>query len=81
MTESYSRSELSKWLRHNPGIIVEQEYWQFWDGDMWTVGNQVVPPERVSSAQKASINVHSHSEDFVTERIKSLPVGTAGSLM
>jgi SAM-dependent methyltransferase len=46
---SYSRNELTAWLRQNGGIIIEQEYWQFWKGDYWTMGNQVTPPRQVDS--------------------------------
>lgn len=42
--QSYSRSDLDKWLKDNHGVIAEQEYWQFWDGSYWTVGNQIIPP-------------------------------------
>lgn len=44
--QSYSRSDLDRWMKNNNGIIVEQEFWQFWDGPCWTVGNQIVPPRR-----------------------------------
>jgi hypothetical protein len=33
-------------------VIVDQEYWQFWDGDYWTVGNQIIPPRKVTAAEK-----------------------------
>jgi 2-polyprenyl-3-methyl-5-hydroxy-6-metoxy-1,4-benzoquinol methylase len=52
ITQSYSRTELERWLKENNGVIVDQEYWQFWDGDHWTVGNQILPPKRVSSDHK-----------------------------
>lgn len=44
--QSYSRKELSKWLQENNGVIIEQEYWQFWEGDYWTVGNSIIPPHK-----------------------------------
>lgn len=47
ITQSYSRSEVDRWMQENNGSIVLQEYWQFWDGDYWTVGNQVIPPKKV----------------------------------
>ena len=46
--QSYSRSDLDRWMKNNNGIIVEQEFWQFWDGPCWTVGNQIVPPRRTN---------------------------------
>jgi 2-polyprenyl-3-methyl-5-hydroxy-6-metoxy-1,4-benzoquinol methylase len=52
ITQSYSRNELSGWCVINGGKIVEQEYWQFWDGDYWTVGNRIIPPLKVNSNEK-----------------------------
>lgn len=48
ITQSYSRVHLDRWLEQNRGEIVEQEFWQFWDGDYWTVGKQLIPPRQVS---------------------------------
>ena len=47
--QSYSSTELSRWLDENNGEMIEQEYWQFWDGDYWTVGNQVIPPRKTTA--------------------------------
>lgn len=44
ITQSYSRADVERWLAENGGAIVEQEYWQFWEGEFWTVGRQVIPP-------------------------------------
>jgi 2-polyprenyl-3-methyl-5-hydroxy-6-metoxy-1,4-benzoquinol methylase len=50
--QSYSRKEIAEWLQKNEGVIIEQEYWQFWDGDYWRVGNKVIPPRKVNSKEK-----------------------------
>ena len=52
VTQSYSREQLNKWLDDNGGEIVDQEYWQYWSGDHWTVGNQIIPPNKVTSDEK-----------------------------
>jgi 2-polyprenyl-3-methyl-5-hydroxy-6-metoxy-1,4-benzoquinol methylase len=52
ITQSYSRAEVERWVAENNGVIVEQEYWQFWDGDYWTLGNQIIPPRKVTAADK-----------------------------
>lgn len=52
ITQSYSRNEISRWLQSNPGEIIDQEYWQFWEGDYWTVGKQLVPPKRSTASGK-----------------------------
>lgn len=56
ITQSYSRTELNKWLQDNNGVIIEQEYWRFWEGDHWTVGTQLIPPEKVSSEDKHQLS-------------------------
>lgn len=48
VTQSYSRAELDRWIAGSSGTIVDQEYWRFWDGDHWTVGEQLIPPHRVA---------------------------------
>jgi 2-polyprenyl-3-methyl-5-hydroxy-6-metoxy-1,4-benzoquinol methylase len=52
VTQAYSRMELDRWLKNNQGIIVEQEYWQFWEGEQWTVGEQLIPPRQVAVNDK-----------------------------
>jgi len=49
---SYSREQLKRWLNSFGGGIVEQEYWQFWEGAYWTVGRQVIPPRKVQVSEK-----------------------------
>lgn len=49
ITQSFSRKEIDRWLHENNGAVVDQEYWQFWEGEHWTVGNQVVPPNAASA--------------------------------
>ncbi len=52
ITQSFSRGELKQWLRENQGIIIDQEYWQFWEGNYWTEGNQLIPPRCVTEDDK-----------------------------
>jgi len=52
ITQSYSRSELDRWLQENHATILDQEYWQFWEGDHWTVGKQIIPPRSVTPDDK-----------------------------
>lgn len=46
ITQSFSRRELDRWITENSAEVVDQEYWQFWDGDYLTVGEQIIPPIR-----------------------------------
>jgi len=52
ITQSYSRSEIEKWLIENNAVILEQEYWQFWDGEYWTVGKQIISPKKVTNQER-----------------------------
>lgn len=52
ITQSYSRSELDQWMKENGATIVDQEYWQCWEGEHWTVGDQLIPPKRVAAEEK-----------------------------
>jgi 2-polyprenyl-3-methyl-5-hydroxy-6-metoxy-1,4-benzoquinol methylase len=52
ITQSYSRTEVLRWLKENGATIVEQEYWKCWEGDHWTVGAQVIPAKRVGVEEK-----------------------------
>lgn len=52
VTQEYSRREIDRWLENTNAKIVEQEYWEFWEGDHWTVGKQLIPPRSVSVDDK-----------------------------
>lgn len=52
IAQSYSKNELDRWLHENHGKIIDQEYWQFWEGDYWTVGKQVIPPRIVAASDR-----------------------------
>jgi SAM-dependent methyltransferase len=47
IAQAYSRSEINRWLSERNLIIRDQEYYQFWDGEYWTVGKQIIPPKKV----------------------------------
>jgi SAM-dependent methyltransferase len=51
ITQAYSRNELNSWLADNGGIILEQEYWKYFSGEYWTVGEKVCPPVQVTSSE------------------------------
>lgn len=48
ITQSFSRKELKSWLEDVPFELLEQEYWQFFDGQFWTCGERIIPPRRVA---------------------------------
>ncbi len=47
--QSYSREELDGWLRETGATLIDQEYYEFWTGKLWTQGEQVLPPRRVTA--------------------------------
>ena len=51
-TQSFAREELDRWILANNGTIVNQEFWRYWEGDHWTVGNQIIPPQQVTAKEK-----------------------------
>lgn len=54
--QSFSRNEINKWVQDNNGKIIDQEFWQFWDGEYWTVGKQTIPPLKVNATDKHQIS-------------------------
>lgn len=56
ITQSYSRSDIERWQEENRASVVDQEYWQYWKGDHWTVGEQVIPPQRVGAEEKHQLS-------------------------
>ncbi len=45
----YSRAQVEGWLRASGATVVQQEYWRFFTGDLWTFGELVRPPHQVSA--------------------------------
>lgn len=56
VTQVFSRRELEQWARDNGAQVVAQEYWRYFDGAFWTIGQRVVPPARVASGDLHQIS-------------------------
>jgi SAM-dependent methyltransferase len=56
ITQVFSRRELDGWLRDNHVQVVAQEYWRYFDGPFWTIGERVVPPARVQADELHQIS-------------------------
>lgn len=57
ITQSFSRANVDRWLEATPGArLIEQEYWRFWTGDHWTVGEKVLPPQRATADSSHQIS-------------------------
>jgi SAM-dependent methyltransferase len=48
VTQVFSRKELDGWLSDSSFELVEQEYWQFFEGDFWTCGSRLAKPVQVN---------------------------------
>jgi SAM-dependent methyltransferase len=51
-TQSFSRVEVSDWVKQFGFEILEQEYWDFFDGDYWTCGNRLERPVKVGEKDR-----------------------------
>ena len=47
VTQIYSRAEIDAWLAASGCELLEQQYWQVFSGDLWTVGEQIYPFRQV----------------------------------
>jgi len=52
ITQMFSANEVKKWVKNNKLKVIDQEYWQFFSGDYWTVGEQIFPPKKVEKYEK-----------------------------
>jgi SAM-dependent methyltransferase len=56
VTQVFSRRELEQWTRDGGARIAAQEYWRYFDGAYWTIGQRVVPPVRVDAGELHQIS-------------------------
>lgn len=54
-THSFSRTEINNWIK-NQAEIIKQEYWQFFTGEFWTVGEWLRTPKQVRSDTQHQIS-------------------------
>jgi len=54
--QSYSREKLDRWIEENNGEIIEQQVWQYWDGDFWSTGNKIIPPIKANTNEKHQLS-------------------------
>lgn len=52
ITQSFSRTEIDRWGLN----VVEQEYWELRTGESWTLGDQVIPPRKVSASDQHQLS-------------------------
>ena len=56
ITQAFSRREVQQWMHENDAQVVAQEYWRYFDGPFWTIGDRVVPPVRVEESDLHQIS-------------------------
>jgi len=56
VTQVFSRRELEQWKRDGGAQVVAQEYWRYFEGAYWTIGQRVVPPLRVAAGELHQIS-------------------------
>lgn len=54
-THAFSRKEIENWSI-NKAKVINQEYWQFFDGDYWTIGKKLDIPKKVTNEEKHQIS-------------------------
>lgn len=66
-TQVFSRDEVKRWAQENDATIVSQEYWRFFTGGFWTLGDRVVPPMQVDSTDLHQISCVAFEKRATTE--------------
>lgn len=51
----FSRKQLDQWLADCNWELIEQQFWQAYSGEFWTVGDEVIPPQSVCKNDKHQI--------------------------
>lgn len=63
VTQSFCRQDVDAWCR--TGLkVVEQEYWQYYTGDAWTVGDEIIPPRKVTCDHSHQISCILFRRDY-----------------
>ena len=52
VTQIYSPEELAHWLEDSGGELAHQEFYKAFTGDLWTVGERIRPPVKVSRSDQ-----------------------------
>jgi 2-polyprenyl-3-methyl-5-hydroxy-6-metoxy-1,4-benzoquinol methylase len=56
VTQAYSREQLNTWSAKYKLEIIEQEYWAYFTGEYWTVGDRLAVPIKSSQTQNHQIS-------------------------
>ncbi len=50
--QSFSRTNINKWLKENNASILKQEFWCVFEGEYWTEGNEIYPPKKANQSER-----------------------------
>lgn len=50
-----SRKQINEWLSENPGKIIDQEYYEVFNGALWAFGERVCPSNKVEKQQRCHL--------------------------
>ena len=51
ITQAFCRSQVQNWLTEHKAQLVEQEYWRYFCGPYWSVGERLTPPVQVNASE------------------------------
>lgn len=51
----FSETEVEKWLERNSARIIEQEFYEIFEGELWTFGSRVYPPRQVGREERCHL--------------------------
>jgi SAM-dependent methyltransferase len=51
ITQAFSRSQVQNWVDEHRAQLVEQEYWRYYSGPFWTVGERLTPPIQANASE------------------------------
>ncbi len=55
-THSYARETIERWMHDNGAAIIAQEYWQFFTGECWTLGERLALPKQATKDELHQIS-------------------------
>ncbi len=55
-TRVYSREDVDRWCKTHGASVSNQEYWRFFTGEYWTIGEFETPPQKVAASDLHQIS-------------------------
>ena len=55
VTQSFSNEERMGWMEDSPFELIDEEYWQFFEGEFWTCGKMLDKPVKVEKNERHQV--------------------------